>query len=127
MNLHGSWFPRGVGSWSLRSSWSPGLRDSCQQRGSRGYWLSAPAWAWLWAQKQRSLARYHGRSAGAHQQTQGCTGGTYRAGWATSSASVSEWPGGTASECDRWRWGKVALKFSRSSSFGFACEDLASG
>ena len=23
-----------------------------------------------------------------------------------------------------WRWGKVALKFWRSSSLGFACEDL---
>lgn len=38
------------------------------------------------------------------------------------------WPGGPASECDRWaRCGKLALKFSSSSSFGFACEDLTAG
>lgn len=54
--------------------------------------------------------------------------GRYLAGCATSSASASEWPWGAAIECDRWaRWGKVALKFSSSSSFGFACEDLRAG
>ena len=44
--------------------------------------------------------------------------GTYRAGWATSSASVREWPGGPAREWERWAMcGKEALNSSRPSGF----------
>lgn len=46
--------------------------------------------------------------------------GTYREGCATSSASVSEEPGGSARDCDRCaRCGKDALKSSKSFPSGF--------
>ena len=49
-------------------------------------------------------------------------GGSYREEWAASSTSVSEWPGGPAKDCERCaRWGKVALKSSKSFPSGF-CE-----
>jgi len=42
----------------------------------------------------------------------------YRVACATSSASVRAWPGGAASECERWPWwGNAALNSSRPAGF----------
>jgi hypothetical protein len=87
VNLQGWSLPRGVGSWSLRSSWSP----TCCLQGE-------------------AVSRLGEQRGGA----------TYREGCATSRASVSEWPGGPASECERWlRCGNDDLNDSMRSSFGF--------